>query len=394
MEIKKRVEQWDGDVRARFWSIPEEYENWTKWYLTVSVDSAIEMESEVKALFNKMFSFIKEQNIQLLQEKVYGLSSEQENILALRKQQLIAVCGDDDCLPATFIEGVPCTGGLLAGMQVIGVVPKSNQCEVKTLNVNSMPDVRVFETPLFKEIFLSGVSGMQDDAQQTLSDQTTEMFTKTEQVLAAQGLAPKNIVRTWIYFPRLLDWYGEFNKARTSWFKECNLITDTEVYLPASTGIQGKRHPNEECFMDVLGFISKDQKEADVTVLNNNRQNEADEYGSSFSRGMIVNVEQGSTLYISGTASINGEGKTIYHDDAQGQILETLLDIAALLATKQIKLNQITLATAYCKDKRTFETLKTVLDLLSLTEMPIFPVFADVCRDELLFEIDCIATKN
>ena len=202
----------------------------------------------------------------------------------------------------------------------------------------------------------------------------------------------KNVIRTWIYFERILDWYGEFNKARNSCFQQFGLISKKGVYLPASTGIGGKRFEGEECFMDLLAIIPKTD-EIKISVMNNRLQNEAYDYGSAFSRGIKVSCNDKSSFYISGTASIDTKGKTTYYNDCQGQITETLLNIAALLETEGASLKNIARCAAYCKNKEVYEKAKQIIKSFDLEDIPFIFLFADVCRDELLFEAGAIAVN-
>ncbi len=124
--------------------------------------------------------------------------------------------------------------------------------------------------------------------------------------------------------------------------------------------------------------------------MRSSRQNEAMEYGSSFSRGMNVSVEGKKTLYISGTASINPGGETIYCNDHQGQIVETILNVAALLQTENAGQKDLVQATVFCKTKENYEQLLRIKRLLEIEHIPLLPVYADVCRDNLLVEIEAI----
>jgi enamine deaminase RidA (YjgF/YER057c/UK114 family) len=146
--------------------------------------------------------------------------------------------------------------------------------------------------------------------------------------------------------------------------------------------------------MDLLAVESDRAEHSGGVVMHNSRQNEASEYGSSFSRGMILATDDRPTCWVSGTASIDGQGRTVHHGDAQSQVLETLLDVAALLETHGTKLRDICHATAYCKREEDYRAFARIIKHLHLDEVPFVPMIADVCRDELLFELDAVAVKN
>jgi len=144
----------------------------------------------------------------------------------------------------------------------------------------------------------------------------------------------------------------------------------------------------------MIAFIPKKKQVGSASIMRSNRQKEARKYGATFSRGVEVKTGNSSLFHISGTASINPKGETIYLHDEQGQITETLINIGALLATKNARLNDIVLTAAYCKNKKTYEVFRDVTKFLGLDYIPFIPVYADVCRGELLFEIDAIAVKQ
>jgi hypothetical protein len=58
------------------------------------------------------------------------------------------------------------------------------------------------------------------------------------------------------------------------------------------------------------------------------------------------------SLSVSGAASINNDGKTVYRNDGEGQIDKTLDSINNLLCTQQSQLNDTVMGTAFCKDEK------------------------------------------
>ena len=146
--------------------------------------------------------------------------------------------------------------------------------------------------------------------------------------------------------------------------------------------------------MDVLAVAPANGGRTGITPMHSSRQNDAYEYGSSFSRGMRVALGGSPTLYMSGTASISPEGETVYHGDGQGQILETLLDVHALLGSEAARLRDVCQATVYCKSLEDYRAFQEILELTNLEHVPFVCVEADVCRDELLFEMDAVAVAE
>lgn len=365
-------------------------DGWDEVFLTFFPLGPVTDPGDMADFYNEAAAYIAEQGYAILLEKVYGPSEHMEAGLSGRRDAY-ASHGLGDDLPATWIDGQPCIGGVLAGVQILAALPRDDGVSCRTLATPEGGFGRVLETPAYRRAYLSGVSGLDPDGEGNVSAQGERMFRRAKAQLEAEGFEATDIVRTWIYLARLLDWYGEFNAVRTRCYAEFGLMPEDENILPASTGIQCKRLDGEECFMDVLAIRRTDGTRTGITQMKNTRQNEAYEYGSSFCRGMAVTDGKEATLFISGTASINPEGATVYHGDHQAQILETFLDVNALLSTEGAHIRDIVQATAYCKDEEDYRMLCRMVDFLDREDLPLICVYADVCRDELLYEMDAVA---
>ena len=347
-------------------------------------------------MFEKLYQFLKKEKIQILLEKIYGLPSVRVKVERIRDRH-VRDLSKDETVPFTYIGSTPCIGGEIAGLQMIGIVQSDKRVKVNTILFGSKAIGRVLETDAFRGVYLSGISGLKkhDKAHnESPAKQTEFIIEQCKDVFSRFGLTARNIVRTWIYFPRILHWYKRFNKIRAKYFQEFGLISRDKHYLPASTGIQGGGRPGEEIFIDLIGFVSKKKRIGFVSNMRSKRQDEARKYGATFSRGVAIKMGQASLLHISGTASINPKGETIYLNDEQGQITETLINIGALLETKGAHLRDMVLTAAYCKNQKTYERFRDTTKYLGLENIPFVPVYADVCRDNLLFEIDGIAVKQ
>lgn len=361
-------------------------------YMSVIFNVAVKDDIKISNLFSEIYQHLKDKNIQILQEKIQGALSKKSKITSVRNKLIKKLFSAENAIPFTFIEGAPCIGGIIAGIQIIGVIKKNEDIKVDTLFFNGEVAGRIFETSDFKEIFLAGISGLKKGKSLIQSEQTKHAFFGIKNILSSNGCKMKHVIRTWIYIPKILDWYAEFNKARTRCFHELSLIGKNKKYLPASTGIQGTRETKEEIFIDVLALVPKTLN-CVVSVMKNTCQNEAREYGSLFSRGMSVKIENSETSYISGTASINNNGETVCIDDPAGQIAQTFKSIGSLLKTKKSCLGDIVMATAYCKNKKVYTDFKRFIRNSELKDIPFVPVYADICRDNLFFEVDAVAIK-
>jgi enamine deaminase RidA (YjgF/YER057c/UK114 family) len=217
------------------------------------------------------------------------------------------------------------------------------------------------------------------------------MFDNAAAGLKAHGLQLTSVIRTWIYLARLLDGYGDLNRVRTGIYRQAGIGSPGGPDFPASTGIMG-RSENEECLMDVLAFESEGPEAAAATSIRRSpRQDSSFHYGSAFSRGMSLAIEGRRTVHISGTASINSAGASTYLDDAEHQSLETLMSISAILEEQGGSLRNITSATLFCKSRAAWEAWERVTRLLGIADLPKICVLADVCRPDLLVEMEAVA---
>lgn len=128
--------------------------------------------------------------------------------------------------------------------------------------------------------------------------------------------------------------------------------------------------------------------------------NEAYDYPlpSSFTRGLSVSVRAGQRiLWISGTASIDDHGATVYAGDFRAQTWRTFRNIARLLAAEGASWRDIVRTTCYLRDiERDYDEFNKVRTLyyrcLGLDPLPASTgIQARLCRSDLLIEIEAFA---
>jgi 2-iminobutanoate/2-iminopropanoate deaminase len=134
-------------------------------------------------------------------------------------------------------------------------------------------------------------------------------------------------------------------------------------------------------------------------VTNHGVLNEAYSYDkpSSFSRGMRIDLNGVAILLISGTASIDEQGKSLHIGDFRGQMRRTLANITGLLSSEGCTWRDVVRTTCYLRDiDRDYdafneERTKFYRDL-KLDPLPASTgIQAILCRPELLIEIEAIA---
>jgi 2-iminobutanoate/2-iminopropanoate deaminase len=125
--------------------------------------------------------------------------------------------------------------------------------------------------------------------------------------------------------------------------------------------------------------------------------NEAYDYGSAFSRGMRIELGNFVVLLISGTASIDEQGRTLHVGDLPAQTRRTFDNIAALLASEGATWKDIVRTTCYLRDierdyKAFNEERAAFYKEQGLNPLPASTgIQAILCRPDLLVEIEAIA---
>ena len=143
--------------------------------------------------------------------------------------------------------------------------------------------------------------------------------------------------------------------------------------------------------MDLLAVVGNDGRTAPVRKLTNRGQLDAFRYGAAFSRGAVIQEDNVKLIQVSGTAAIDEHGVSLFRDDIRSQIICTLDKIKTLLDQEGAGLADICAATVFVKRPEYVDVFREIVVDRGLTDLPAVCVVADVCREELLFEIDAEA---
>ena len=371
-----------------------EHDSYREYYVNSAVTDPSCTREGAAAVFVDVAGVVEQLGIQCIVEKVFGADAERDWLLQARKEAYEGVALDPDG-PLTFIDGHPVDEVPLAGVQIWGVAPRDKgRTLVEPIWGHGRNKGVRWAGDGFRILYFPALMGADDTGVVggSPSDQASLMIQTAGATLAKHDLGFTDVVRTWIYMRRILDWYGEFNRVRTEYFAEHGITGAPDgVPFPASTGIQG-HCDGEECMMDVLAFdCAPDGPVRFRPVEASDCQDQAFKYGSAFSRATLVEHCGKRTMYVSGTASIDGAGATVRHGDHEGQVLQTLMSIAALIDAEGGGLKDISMATVYCKDRKAYDAYARVVQRLGIPAFPAVCTIADVCRDELLIEIEAIA---
>ena len=153
-----------------------------------------------------------------------------------------------------------------------------------------------------------------------------------------------------------------------------------------------------ESLLSVIGAASKVpvRKRA---LTNHQVLNEAYSYAkpSSFSRGIAIDLGDLTILLISGTASIDEQGRSIHIGELRAQTRRTFSNITGLLASEGATWHDVVRTSCYLRDiERDYEAFNEERTAF-YTELGLDPLPAStgiqaiLCRPELLVEIEAIA---
>lgn len=224
----------------------------------------------------------------------------------------------------------------------------------------------------------------------TREAQTNEIFEQMETALAGTGMTFANVFRTWFYNHDILDWYDEFNAIRNDFFQARKVY---DGLVPASTGIGGGNAIDAAL---VAGLVALKPSRPDVKISQvlSPLQSSARDYGSSFSRAVEVACPDHRRLYVSGTASIDKAGNTIFLGDCQAQVGKTMEVVQAILQSRQMGWADVTRALAYFKRAQDAPLLAAYRRENDLPPFPVIVAENDVCRGNLLFELEIDAVRT
>jgi len=249
----------------------------------------------------------------------------------------------------------------------------------------------IYEDMAYRICRLTGIVPQNIEASRT--EQTSATFELLNDILQQNGFKFTDTIRTWIYLDRLLEWYDDFNVVRTAFFEKNGVF---DAMVPAGTGIGAANKFGAAIMMNLIALQplqnSPEIKPA-ISVVKSPLQNPALDYKSSFSRAVEIEYPTHRKLLISGTASIDSQGYTVYLNDPEKQIRMTMKVVHAILTSRNMDWEDLFRGIAYFKNMDYKPIYEKVAAELGIPNFPLAISCADVCRHDLLFEIEVDAVK-
>ena len=258
-----------------------------------------------------------------------------------------------------------------------------------------------------KMLFIEGIPA--SDFSAKVSQQSQEVFGKLDALLSAFGFVVSDIVRQWNYIGNIVSYkdgkqnYQEFNDARSAYYAK----GEWNNGYPAATGIGSTDG------IIVGGIAFKKANGKGIYPIDNPLQVAAHGYSKKvlidsdknavkstpkFERAKLIETAGGVCCFVSGTAAIRGE-KSVDPNSAEQQTVKTIENIEYLVSKENLvrfgcKPYELKYAFLhiFIKHAEDYEAVRAVVEG-ACPRVPAIYSVADVCRSELLVEIEGILTQ-
>lgn len=295
-----------------------------------------------------------------------------------QQTEVVRAAFGDAAFPVTWVEESSGDASKVTGVQAWAITGASVLPIIYTGKVLGT----YFDLPSGRYCRLGGITPPNTTV--TPKEQSTAVFQHMDAALQLCNMQFTKVMRTWFFNHHLLDWYDAFNAARDDFFREKQMF---QHVVPASTGIEGGNPAGAALEAGALAIIPAN---ADVAVcaVPSPLQCAALEYGSTFSRATEIREPGLRRLFISGTASISPDGKTQFDGDVAAQIKRTMEVVSSILHFRGMDLSCTTRALTYFKHAEDIPAFDTWRTANNISDIPTIRIHNDVCRHDLLFEIE------
>lgn len=313
--------------------------------------------------------------------------------LGVLRQKVKARFGNENPV-LTYIAQKP-----LVGMLKLEVTALDQQ---NGLTVDYHDDYLLVRSHSWKELITGGI--ISDDIEKPAYSQSQDIFKRLETILDKEGFVIEDIFRQWNYIENITEsdetgkqHYQEFNDARSEFYAK----GDWSGGYPAATGIGTQLggimvELNAIKGSDIINIpvdnslqVAAHAYSQQVLIGEKNRHKTT----PKFERARIVGSGNGIyTAFISGTAAIRGE-ESLTDSDIRHQIQVTMENIDFLISAGNTKIEgtrRYKLLRIYIKYPEHIEITREYMNI-NYPHVPKFSLYADICRDELLIEIEGVA---
>lgn len=254
-----------------------------------------------------------------------------------------------------------------------------------------------------KRLFLGGI--ISQDLETSIAGQSKEVFDTIKEIMELESMPVNSIVRQWNYIEKITahdeqdrQHYQAFNDARSIFYDR----TEWMYGFPAATGIGTQWGGVMIDLNATLGYTA----DTEIIPIDNPLQIAAHAYSQTlllgepdkqlhckttpkFERAKQVTQCGDGVLYVSGTAAIRGE-QSLLNVGIEQQTRITIENINVLIGSHPLCAIRV-----YLKNADELPRARAVIEELC-PGLPTGYLLADVCREELLIEIEgvCITQSG
>jgi enamine deaminase RidA (YjgF/YER057c/UK114 family) len=310
-----------------------------------------------------------------------------------------------DQFPATsYVAQPPCAGNLLE-VEVEGVRGTQTDIEINRRSERTV-------TARYNGVtWVHCENVVPETSTEGVRDRTLDAFERLERELTDRGYSFDQVVRTWLYVGDITGLedraprYQGLNLARSDFYRNRRLARERlqdgsiRVCYPASTGIGAA---GRDVMISCLA-VATERPDVLRLPLENPRQIAAHDYdhrygpeSPKFSRAMAIVSDGAAVVLVSGTASVI-DSESHHAGDVAAQTRETLDNIAALISHDNFRrhgqsdlgaaLGDLASLRVYVKRKEDYAVVQAACRA-RLGDVPAVYTVADLCRPELLVEIE------
>jgi len=316
-------------------------------------------------------------------------------------------------LPPTSFVAQPPENQLKCAVELIILNKKESAVTLERKEINNLT-YSVVKYPNTREVYAGGLT--KNCTSSSILECAENSFDLMEGILKSEQFSFANVVRQWNYIENILGInfknqemmqnYQVFNDVRSRYYSKNSFVNG----YPAATGI-GMNTGGV-----VLEFVAVNHSPGvRIVAIKNPRQMSAYTYSDEvlvgkpisqaagkaspkFERAKYVSFENTAQVYVSGTAAIIGQNSNP-EQNAREQTITTIENIQQLLSEMNLQRHHIDLKSGkialsylrvYVKNRKSLSQVKSVCEQY-FPQVPTLYLISDICRKELLVEIEGIA---
>lgn len=346
---------------------------------------------------------------QIVQQSFFINATDNSTYLAYHRM-IMDELGRSGDLPSTSIVAQPPAAGHELSMELVMISHLSPDMRISYTSEKGV-HYTILSSATRKEIYAGGITPVDPEA--PFVQQVEKAYHLLESILHREEMEFANIARQWNYVQEILSIhdigeermqnYQVLNDIRSQYYAKSEFIHG----YPAATGIGMNAggilleiyalKPHEA--MEILPVKNPKQVDAyqysDKVLVGDSLDHTHRKTTPKFERAKYVGQNGAGTIFISGTASIQNE-MTIGEADVKKQSEVTIENISNLIASSNLvraglkrspEKMDYTFIRVYIKNGKDFELVKNICDTY-YGDIPLHYLLADVCRDNLLLEIE------